>query len=1397
MLFLIVFSLSVTTATSLDNEIQKLTHYAEEYETGNINYVQFMLYTSTIREKMNEALGAINVEGGILKQEQLESIFGEPTQMTKWVWVEGEEREKRLDKEIPAWEKIIFDGKKIQVWLNAFPSLFKRGPDMEERDTPIEEGTLIYRLHLRTEFKTPEEEFDISEKISTIKSLAEKFNSDPSENNAEELAKESINVERKFEFNMRQKGGECIDIMQNIFGSENRRETQKLFVQEITMHEGENFEAIARLEMCEECEWNWININLRIEGRGPSFKMPENANNREIESRERYKNMNFEDFEREAKELVEQIKSLLEKGDYRSANSLNNKFWVLNEAWNEKANNVWDQVNQIFEKKRESLSEEEMQKFNENYGWLKEEKARRDMVKQLMTENFEKRKAFYNELFADYDKKEFNYEQIEFEKRLVEEFKEFGEELCNNGKDDNNNGEIDCGEAQCGGKICGKEIVKKENGNETIEIEQELFCIEKECKPREEIVEIKPIACGNHICEEGEELNCQEDCAFCQKFEPIECSGTVIFKGKNNESCPLGPACIEEPEFCETDDDCVQTLCGKVQCVETRCKITQLEECREPECVDGQEKIESCQSGEQIVNSICINGLWRKTGIECKTQDKEKVCCEIKLESEALNQIYEWKPEAECFSTENIAGTSYSIVEDSYCEKEKPMECRDFCMAQPVIMTACEGEWDISGDYPNCNCNYVCKEIAGDKCELKSDCGNENDVCSNGRCVTIPEAIKVETRPIEHEDEEAEGEEVEDKEGEAEEKDEEEAEELEQAPSELEQEPTLEPEQEPEKETPPEPAAEPVTGNAILLFLRSILRITGFAVEGEQQVESAPENPVEQAPTEQQAETPQEPAPETQTQIPPESQPQPSQQSEEDERRNREEDESRDREDRERRESEENERRQRENKERCDNECNRICYDNKVRPCVDKCVRKECGEKWECDVDNTMKNCETSCKTENNIEQCVNDCSGKCMAGGEDWWKDFQEDRREEHKEEKGVFKAGGMCRNAPNKKKEAFIFFNGWGDPFERIERIKQRYYSSGQDDWCKRDYENLKKQRKEFETGFNQEFITWFFEKYLASSAEEWEQHISGIFELYWRDVEISREMSYRMDCLGKKQMEDYSLINIQYETEYGSIEFWEESRKVKLPGIEEEIEIISPYMKLWIFPPKSFIQFEMKKAMKEHEFPGPPEEKMERENENGPTEEEKKMIKQDKKFMKKIIEIADKYGGSFDGTVQFKDYEKDEIVFNLYVKVDKDNILLMKPMLPEELPEYDVKVEIDFEKIYDLISTAERDMRGTHIESPPWDQRPRPIQKIKEIINGIKMWFKIRSLMNSAEYYPEDAEDDAKYLFKSFFSMMQKSGPPDEEMSIEDIEKIKESEEDIWESKEKLTGEILRDF
>jgi hypothetical protein len=468
-LFLIIFSLISVSAT-IDSEMQKVTYYAEEYETGNINYAQLLVYLSSAHQTLNSLLGATNQEyGGILKQEQIENILGKSQHETKWVWVQNEERERKVNSYLPVWEKIVFDGKKISIKLHANPFLFKEtSKELKEEIWKLEEQgkfeeaeelkktgeeKIGYNLNFETDFKKSKDSLNVGEKIKEIQSLAEAFNKEPSKENAENLAEESVNVERSFETYFRQNSENCEDYMKSLFGSEYLRETAGILSYQINFYEGENFEAIIKLEMCEECQWNWINLNMWYEGRG-RFKLPEVKFDEENIKKE-FENKDSEYFETETAKLIESMKNSLQQGDLSSAMKESQRLNVLTNAWNEKSNNVWKQAEELIKVDDKSMTDKEREEFNKNYGWLKLEQQRREKRKELQKENLEKRKMFYLSLFAGYDYKESYAKQTEYEKRLIQEFKIFEQEKCDNNQDDNQNGEIDCADSECSGKFCG------------------------------------------------------------------------------------------------------------------------------------------------------------------------------------------------------------------------------------------------------------------------------------------------------------------------------------------------------------------------------------------------------------------------------------------------------------------------------------------------------------------------------------------------------------------------------------------------------------------------------------------------------------------------------------------------------------------------------------------------------------------------------------------------------------------------------------------------------------------------------------------------------------------------------------------------------------------------------
>ncbi|MFH1307670.1 MAG: hypothetical protein ABIH72_02355 [archaeon] len=1259
--FLFIFlACSLVSAASIDIEIQKLVSYAQDYESGNIDYVQFVIYSSYVRQKMNEVLGATNQEmGGVLKQEEIRKVLGEPIEETRWVWVENEDREKKMDEEVPAWHKIIYDGKEIQIFIGSWPNLFKKKTGEE---------ILVYRLNVDVQFKKPEEQLDIRGKISDIQELAMSYNLNPTSENAELLAKESVLAERMFEPYLRQKGDKCEETMKSVFGFENQVPSQKLLVQEISFYEEEDFEAILRLEMCEECEWNWISMNSWVESRGFGDKR---SGETEKVSMSQYKDYSDSQFEQAIRSEIENYKQELENGELKQ----NMKLQVINNAWNEKANNVWQEVDDMMRGQAESMQQGQSSQDD----WMQFENLKKEKEKEIRQANYEKRKSFYEGLFSSYEKKEFYYTQIEFEKRLVEEFIEFGQEICNNNIDDNKDEKTDCSDDQCAGKICGAGEVSVSDGNSSRTEIKDYYCIQGICQVGEEIVQIQEAICGNHVCEGNESESCLEDCSSCMVYEAVECNGRVIFSGEDENGCPLEPICIEENQTCSSNEDCNQPLCGVAECVEGGCKTVQISGCEEAQCNSGQEKRQNCQGGEEVISEICDEGVWRETGASCSV----------------------------------ILGSG-----EGGEGGEAGQEIEERIVSEPEV---------------------------SHECYVRDDCGGENDVCSNGECVTIPQREESQEVSGGHGDDDQ----ADERRGNDDSGDDDSGEEM--------QEERIGDDDSGESSSFP-PASEDSgggdssssessdDGEVETTAFRLLRSVTGYAIQLLQDDSS--------------------------------SEPSDSGESSGDDSSS----------------SESGDRGE-------DYDSGEVSDENNAVIDIEGDEESYSGE----EINNYEQ--------DNNNQEYNNNYDEERHEDNYD--NEYKDDKKEDNFQEqeaqmmeKGVFKVGGMCRTSQSKT-EGFIYFGGWGDPFKGIEEIKNQYYTGGQDDWCKQEYENLIKQRAEFEKGFNDEFVKWIFEKYLANSAEDWEAHVSGIYELYWKDVELSRRIAELGKCVGNNELPSNNLISVKYESEFGSLEFWEEIKTAELPGTKDERLLISPYMKIWIFPPKEFIVLEMKKAMETGEFPGKPEDKIERDKQDGLTDEEREIIKQDEGFMKKIRKATEDYNGEVSAVVRFIDYDTNEVVFNVYAKINEEDIFIAKPMLPEQVPKEDVRIELDFADLYDLIYMEEKEMQGTRLERPPWDSNKGDVKEsFNNVKNGVKMYFKVRSMISDAKVTPESSESEAKSLMKAFVFKMgdldedkpECEGEECDEMKQDYMESMLEDEGSIGtgnailSSKKVLTGEVI---
>ncbi|UCC91580.1 MAG: hypothetical protein JSV39_04710, partial [Candidatus Aenigmatarchaeota archaeon] len=156
--------------------------------------------------------------------------------------------------------------------------------------------------------------------------------------------------------------------------------------------------------------------------------------------------------------------------------------------------------------------------------------------------------------------------------------------------------------------------------------------------------------------------------------------------------------------------------------------------------------------------------------------------------------------------------------------------------------------------------------------------------------------------------------------------------------------------------------------------------------------------------------------------------------------------------------------------------------------------------------------------------------------------------------------------------------------------------------------------------------------------------------------------------------------------------------------------------------------------------------------------PSEREK--LRKNPEFMGIINSITEKYGG--EAKIIFSIVDGEELVFNALITVNDEVLIKMEPMETYE-GDYDAKITFEFDFFYDLILTAEREMKGGHVEYPPWEPRPAFNDMFKGMVDGMRMWFMIQGGIAAGQIRaePGDAIQDGLMLMQFMFER----GPPEE--------------------------------
>ena len=1328
---------------TVNEQIEVLTDTALEYERGNLNYAQLMMLSNLIKEEINSNLGEFKFEehgpSGITA-EAAEDFFGRPQHYTKHAWSMNEERDVFLDEALPSFEKVLFDGHKIKITFNAWPHVL----------TADEEITVFYWTDFRVIFKN-DFDLDPSEMVSAVKSIGTDFSNGQA--SASDVASTIQEYQSVLNSYLEENRDNCESSISSLFSEAVYEEERDSYTS--TIYEGDNLNFIIGVQTpnCDNgCEWPWINLWGREEFFGGMY--PEDEQNYYEPNYEEYefKDYTIEELETRLGDLLNDI--------YRNANqvdegrgSMSSVYASVEElrfvvehmleksVWQENGN--IDSYNDILSRLINSLSEYDSPE--------KETVTEKRWENKLVENTVSNQDAWCREI--SYEKCDITQDAC-IEGGCTNALG--GAEICDDGLDNDGDTVTDCDDPDCAnecGRIC--EPVCEESCWSCHSENCQSTC--NECWDCDWETEDCNVICDSTGCNECIN-NCksQDFCSAC-----VECEGSQQSKSDCSFECDPCEECkvtySDDPEACidecQTCSDCLTPY--NAQCYSVCESISETgsqEEICKSLCdqnvnfyCGGGKQDYPCEDTTYICDGTSqpfpctiytcqFNGEEVKQTVPC---DESSICGENQILKDEIcvcqSGYYDCDGDATCESQESCGGAS-EICDDGIDNDDDYLadcsdladcrlqscgeslicyegECQDESITsiceenQKLLEGECVGVCEFNEDcsegyfceYGLCTlqseceidseCSYgeICVDnycvtdnpSTGETCTLASDCTNPSEVCANGVCVdlevemycgdnicdeseigicfedcfydivcgdnvcdsgeegTCPEDCgeeeKIpETEPIEEvvEEEVIEEEVIE--------------EEI------VVEEPVQEEVVEEVQEETAEPAQDEITGmfSAITGYF---FKVTGnYYQEGDFCESDDACNANQNCDTFQ-------------------------------------------------------------GNCYCEygytdcNSNNGQGYDEDGCESSDATCGGEreicgggCGENQYCDDINGGCECEEgyyncdgvwwTCESTEQCQACTSndDCAEPicdqnnpsvvlnygCFQGGS--WT-----------EEKGAISFSGGCTKHADGQVDSYLSFNTWGEPFDEINQYQNGF---GHNSWCEWELENALKQREELEASLNTELFDWYFTNYVNPNSEEWQKYISSVYEIYWVAlVDNTRQLAMSSQCLDQ-EFPEVNPISVSYEDESstGEIHIYEEWGYVD----QFDLDMYTPYMEVWIFPPEEFLKQEFANAMAEGTIPGP--------KRVNPDEFQYDPIK-----MEDARYYLEDYGPK-DGVIRMLD--GDEEVYVVAISVSEENLLEVMPG-EDFAGQEDLSVTIEFDFIYNMISTTEKELR---VESPEWIDR-----------------------------------------------------------------------------------------
>ena len=1314
---LIILLIPLTSAQTVDAEISHLIGYAEQYEMGNIDYLELLIQGSLTRNKVNKILGSFNQEergpSGITA-DAAEQFFGVPKGYTKQAWSSSTDKNTKLEEEVPWFEKILFDGKRIQMSFNAWPHIYENNG----------EQTLYYWTDFQIRYKK-ELTLDMDSTLAEIESSGNAYLQGAG--SATETTALVVAAEREISQYVNQNKANCESVMNDIFPSGALQSNEKSERWNIEFFEGENMEVTLTVSMPEcsdTCQWPWINLWFNPRSDEPmDFS---GASDSGEYNRESFIDYTIEQLEAELTSTLEEIHTQMERIDQEEASwdsltSYQDKMQALNEALSEKYYNHEGPVQnnkEDFEKRKSQL-----QNILGDFGSIETETVQERRYEQRLATNT----VEHQDAWCQNTNEETCNVQEEACIAGACTYALGGLEDCENGIDDDGDTVVDCSDPDCA-KTCGK-FCQNVCGGDCGECRNN--CFESSCQECWTCDRTSGDEYCNEICESSGCNTCNENCrqqSVCAECTACEDSlQTLEVNDCMNECSPCTECRVQYESSEEADINCAQTcdpctICKapsvNAACYQTCDEIStgmQNEVCSGL-CADevlfvcnGQQQYSPCADTTYICDGIqqpfpcTIYSCQTEAGIQKQTVPcGQEFCGENQVLEGSLCVCKEGFSDCDGDGTctdMSSCGEKQEICTDGIDNDEDQLfDCQDIsacetqscgensfchegsCLTTEELAVCAEGETLQEG---------MCRKL----CTLEGEC-TENEFCSYGYCTNKKSCTAGEECSLNQECTSGFCENILE----------------EQDPLETGQSCTLESDCAGErdicsngvcKEIPEENYNQLVDEGLLIPINEETERIQQESIQEtiqrieennqqQEEIQNIPQANEEQITeasitgfiiwaTDANAVTGKVTA------------------------------------------------------ETCTTD--EDCADN--QGC--DTFRGECYCKdtfFDCNEDGS-DGCETSdptcggtrelCGGGCGLNQYCDEQRGNCQctegfSNCDGIWWDCESEGKEcpsctsnedcatptcapydnavvmsfgcfkgsTWQEDKGALSFSGGCTSFPNGQVESWIHFDTWGEPFDELNQQRSEIENSLGSDWCVQEKEDALRQRAEIEYSLTDpEFIENIFAGLLTEDTKEWETNIEAIHTMYWSIVENTRQLARSSQCLDE-EFPTLTPLELEYEFEGGGIKIWEE------PAYAEEFEreINTPYMKLGIFPPKELVKEEFKNAAIEGHFPG------EEGEQSGPSVEELEELRSSPEAMDRIRELTEKYeDGSLDTKITIN--EGDESLFIVDFSISEENLFQVKPVINYE-KEADLTIEIDFDFIYGLISTMEKDGR---VEHPEW--------------------------------------------------------------------------------------------